>query len=145
MFSYLVAPLLAAILLVSMRSVMAEPLGRLFFTPGERAAMERQRQPASIHDVEVSGDAVISLDGVVVRSSGRRTTWVNGQARYDVVVPAGITLSDGDPGRAILSFGEETAAPIKVGESINRVTRKTTNGLREGQISIGGSRTGIGR
>lgn len=52
----------------------AEPLGRLFYTPAERATLERQKQAAS------GGEAVAAatLNGVVRRSTGRNTVWING-------------------------------------------------------------------
>lgn len=57
----------------------AEPLGRIFFTPERRAALDRQRQaalrPGMSRPTETSQGVI---DGVVLRSSGRHTTWVDG-------------------------------------------------------------------
>ncbi len=45
-------------------------LGRLFFTPEKRATLERQRQ-LNIQETQTLEGASMSLDGVIVRSSGR--------------------------------------------------------------------------
>lgn len=56
-----------------------ETLGRLFFTPQQRTALDRERllglnQRASTLD----GDASYTFDGEVRRSSGKITRWING-------------------------------------------------------------------
>lgn len=117
--------------------VGAEPLGRLFFTPERRAALERQRQ-LNIQEVQSLEGAALSLDGVVVRSSGKRTVWVNQrpQNEGDPGAPVAVAVSPGSPGQADLSAGEEDAARIKVGESIHRVTRQTEDGLGGGRVVV---------
>lgn len=112
-------------------------LGRLFFTPEKRAALERQRQ-LNIQETQTLEGASMSLDGVVVRSSGKRTVWINSRAQHDASAPAGVTAETGprQPGQAVLQAGEETPARLKVGESINRATRESSGGLAQGQISV---------
>ncbi|WIM06979.1 MAG: hypothetical protein OHM77_06850 [Candidatus Nitricoxidivorans perseverans] len=126
-------PILAAFA----ENAAAEPLGRLFFTPERRAALERQRQ-LNIQEAQTLEGATMTLDGVVVRSTGKRTVWINSRAQHDDDAPSGVTadLSAREPGGAILSVGEETPAQLKVGESINRATRETASGLADGQISV---------
>lgn len=53
-----------------------EPLGRLFMTPQQRAALDRQRHldRSSVID----NTAPITLNGRVSRSSGHNTAWING-------------------------------------------------------------------
>lgn len=136
-----VRSLLAAILLALalVESAGAEPLGRLFFTPERRAALERQRQ-FNIHEAQTLEGATLSLDGVVVRSSGKRTVWINSRAQHDTAAPTGVAvdLSRREPGRAILSAGEEAPAPLKVGESINRATREKADALGGGRVGTSG-------
>jgi hypothetical protein len=48
----------------------AQPLGRLFYTPAERAQMEKT-QPESTE--------ITRYQGMVESSAGRRTVWVEGQ------------------------------------------------------------------
>lgn len=47
-------------------------LGRLFLTPEERAALERRRW----HTRNPNDDGT-RLDGIVLRSSGKTTVWIN--------------------------------------------------------------------
>ena len=57
----------------------SDPLGRLFFTPQQRAALDRERllgfsqRPSSLE-----GDASYTFNGEVRRSSGKNTRWING-------------------------------------------------------------------
>lgn len=55
-----------------------EPLGRLFFTPEQRVMLDRQRQRNPSFAVTADESARITLNGRVVRSSGRNTEWING-------------------------------------------------------------------
>jgi hypothetical protein len=101
----------------------AETLGRLFFTPERRAALERQRQ-YSVQEAEALQGESVSLDGVVKRSSGRSTIWVNGRAQHDVGNGTGI------------ANGEQPALSLRVGESANRTTGEKKDGLGGGTIVI---------
>jgi hypothetical protein len=114
----------------------AEPLGRLFFTPERRAALERQRQ-YNIQETRTVQGATMRLDGIVRRSSGHTTVWVNGQAQHDRSRDAGVAvaLPPQSADAARLSAGDEAPAQLRVGESINRATRETQDGLNGGRIS----------
>lgn len=50
----------------------APELGRLFFTPEKRAALERQRE-FNIQEAQTLQGNTMSLDGVVYRSGGKST------------------------------------------------------------------------
>lgn len=142
----IVLPLFAVVLSMPAEIASAEPLGRLFFSPDRRAALERQRQ-LNIQEAQTLEGATMRLDGVVVRSSGKRTVWVNSQAQHDAAAPTGVTvdLSVREPGRATLSAGEEAPAQLKVGESVNRATGEKSGGLAGGRISVGKPRANPGR
>jgi hypothetical protein len=75
---------------------------------------------------------------VVVRSSGKRTVWINSRAQHDAAAPAGVTADVGarQPGQAVLQAGEETPTRLRVGETVNRATRESSGGLVQGQISV---------
>ncbi|TVT77727.1 MAG: hypothetical protein FHP92_03730 [Denitromonas halophila] len=72
-------PLLAlALALMAAGSAQADtPLGRLFFTPAERSAMDR-------HEIPAAQTPPPQVNGIVRRNDGRATVWVNGEARQDV-------------------------------------------------------------
>ncbi|MDD5249612.1 MAG: hypothetical protein PHY45_11535 [Rhodocyclaceae bacterium] len=94
----------------------AEPLGRLFFTPAQRALLDRQRQGGS---VEQAPEAVARLDGIVARADGKTTVWINGRPQRDA--------------------GLDAAATLRVGESINRVTHEKIDVVAPGAIRSGRS------
>ncbi len=61
----------------------AQELGRLFFTPEQRAALDARRKarvpdkPAATPQVE---SPVTRVNGIVQRAGGKSTVWVNGEA-----------------------------------------------------------------
>lgn len=135
------AAVVAAGLLVSSMPAAAEELGRLFLTPERRAALERQRQ-LNIREAEaqvVEVGATLSVSGVVRRSGGRTTTWVNNTPQ-DEKSDTGVRVEvdRANPGRTTVVSGEEEPAQLKVGEAINRSTRETTSGVGEGRITVKG-------
>jgi len=112
-------------------------MGRLFFTPERRAMFDRQRQ-LNIQETQALEGSSMSLDGVVRRSSGKQTIWINGRAQSDGAVPTGVevTARKESPGTATLRVGGETPAELKVGESINRATREKNRGLGDGTLVV---------
>lgn len=92
--------------------VMAEPqaLGRLFFTPAERAALDRARAgiPADSDQTStvIAPKRATRLNGFVERSDGKATVWVDGEPRYRREASTTISPS-----------AVETAAPIVVRRS----------------------------
>ena len=111
----------------------AESLDRLFFTPERRAALELQRQ-MNVQEAQTLEGATMSLDGMVVRSSGRNTVWVNRRPQSERSPSTGVTAMVQPGGKAVVTPGEETPAELKVGESINRATREKNDGLGGGRI-----------
>ncbi|MBS0307734.1 MAG: hypothetical protein JSS58_02070 [Proteobacteria bacterium] len=64
------------------QATAAEALGRLFHTPAERAALDQLRL-GSTPDQGTETAEQITLDGVVKRSNGTSTTWINGIPQQD--------------------------------------------------------------
>lgn len=96
----------------------AEPLGRLFFSPADRAALEKQRQ-MNLHQSRAIESGALTLNGIVQRSSGRRTVWINGVPRHDGELGTSIGLDPARPGQARLHDGSSGTASLKVGESFS--------------------------
>jgi hypothetical protein len=117
----------------------APPLGRLFMTPDARAALERQRQ-LNLREARSIEGGSIRLDGIVVRSSGKTTVWVNNQPQTENALDTGVavTTSPRRPDRATLATGAgaEPPAELRVGASIDRATRETSDGLADGVIHV---------
>lgn len=81
--------LLLALLFVSTATMAAEPFGRLFTTPGERATLDHLRQTRKIEPVNIDqphevievapvAPPQVSVQGYVKRSDGKKgTVWIN--------------------------------------------------------------------
>lgn len=67
---------LAATLAAPAGAAEPAPLGRLFNTPERRAELDRQRLNPNLPGSATSGPT--TLNGRVLRSSGRNTAWING-------------------------------------------------------------------
>lgn len=122
-----------------------ETLGRLFFTPERRMALERQRTH-NVQQAQALQGTTMSLDGVVYRSSGKSTVWINQHAQNENDARrTGVTaiLSPRDPGRALISPGEDLPAKLKVGEAVNRATGERDTRLGGGAIEAAGSGAGL--
>ena len=99
-------PILIGLTLLTSGTATAQPLGlgRLFFTPEQRIALEREngddasRQP-------------LRIDGIVTRSSGEQTRWVNGQ-----------------------SEAQPRPLPARVGDTLHQTDGQRTPLLGTGQI-----------
>jgi hypothetical protein len=111
-------------------------LGRLFFTPERRVTLERQRE-FNVQEAQTLQGSSMSLDGVVYRSSGKSTVWINQKAQTENEssrTGVNASVAPGAPGSAILSPGEEAPARLKVGESINRATGERNTRLGGGVV-----------
>ena len=117
-------------------------LGRLFFTPEKRLLLERQRV-SNIQAAQSLEGETMSLDGVVQRSSGKSTVWINGRAQEEneaARTGVSVHLTPKDPSRAQLAPGEESPTQLKVGEAINRATGERNDRLGGGVVKTPASR-----
>jgi len=105
-----------------------EPLGRLFYTDKERSALDANiarvtKKPAKAIPIPPS----VTLNGIVTRSDGERTVWIDGRAYYqgnpdNVRV---ITRSD-EPGVAELKLpGVSERRPVRVGQKLDPASGET--------------------
>lgn len=114
----------------------ADDLGRLFYTPERRVQLDRQRLLNIRQTQAIEGDT-LSLDGVVRRSSGKSTIWINQRAQHENEAErsgVAFSASSRNPGSARLAPGEEASVDLRVGEAINRGTGERTDRLRGGRI-----------
>ena len=56
-----------------------EPLGRLFTTPQQRSALDRERLLGQSQRSSLDSEASYTFNGEVRRSSGNNTRWINGE------------------------------------------------------------------
>jgi hypothetical protein len=128
--------LAALTMLVPAHAADAPELGRLFFTPERRTTLERQRT-LNVQEAQTLQGTTISLDGIVYRSSGKATVWVNRQAQTESEASrTGVSavISPKTPGSALLAPGEEAPAQLKVGEAMNRATGERNTRLGSGSV-----------
>ena len=113
----------------------AEELGRLFLSTEQRADLEALRRaeaaaaqrgaPALETDVEIvqapaveaPPPAPVRFDGIVTRSDGASTIWVNGESSYDGRLPElPLTLRSGTPARIVVQPDGAEAVVLKPGQ-----------------------------
>jgi len=132
-------------------SAQAQELGRLFFTPEQRAALDARRKarvPDKPAAVPVTESPVTRVNGAVQRGGGKSTVWVNGetipenaQADSARVLPQGP-----NPGRVSIPAGEGTRRyDLRVGESLDRGSGEVRDVVGEGEIKIGPRRAAPGK
>lgn len=116
----------------------AEELGRLFFTPERRQQLDHQRQFNLEAHREVPDDPTLTINGVVTRSSGKRTVWVNGTPRNENEETVGIRIIPArrNPGKVVVLSGESPDSGVGVGGTLNQETGVASDVLNGGAISV---------
>ena len=72
----------------------------------------------------------VTINGRVSRSSGKSTTWINGEPQED-------TYRGADASRVRIPKGEDAGdVSLRVGETLDRVKGETRSGLGEGSITV---------
>ena len=97
-------------------SAQAGSLGRLFFTPEQRAQLEynRARNAAAAATAE-EGDttSVLMVNGIVQKHGGGRTVWINGKAQN-----AGNSDERSPESLAVAVPGKAQPVKVKVGQKL---------------------------
>ena len=121
----------------------AQELGRLFFTPDQRAALDARRKarvPDKPAAAPVTESPVTRVDGAVRRSGGKSTVWVNGET-----IPEG-AQAGGEPAAPKVSSPGSVSVPagegaqrreLRVGESLDRGSGEVRDVIGEGELRIG--------
>lgn len=117
----------------------AEPLGRLFFTPAQRNALDAGKRVGAPppRAPEPRGPQEVRLNGIVTRSDGESTIWVNGRPSDLSPLPH-VSVSVGtDPTSAqVRAPGVPGGRKISVGQSLDTrsgvVREAYAQGLRTG-------------
>ncbi|MDA8107678.1 MAG: hypothetical protein M0015_03485 [Betaproteobacteria bacterium] len=122
------------------QAARAQELGRLFFTPEQRAALEARRK-ARLPDMPatpVIESPVTTIDGYVQRSGGRSTVWVNGEPVREGTQPEGMQVYPGaDPTQVGVSVGDsDRRFELRVGQSLERDTGTVKGVLGGGTIRV---------
>jgi hypothetical protein len=114
----------------------AQEMGRLFFTPDQRAQLDarrRARVPDKPAAVPMVASPTTRLDGFVRRSSGRSTVWVNGEPFTEStrIEPGGsdtrVSVPVGDGG---------ARAQLKPGQVLDRGTGEVRDVIGSGEVRV---------
>ncbi len=127
--------LLMVLALVVPGVAAAQELGRLFFTPEQRATLDARRK-ARVPDkpaAAVVASPTTRLDGYVKRSRGPSTVWVNGES-----------VTEGTP-EAPRIGSSEVSVPVgdggarvrlKPGEVLDRGTGEVRDVVGDGEVQV---------
>jgi len=130
----------AALLLLCAGQAAAQELGRLFFTPEQRAALDARRAsrlpdtPAPV----LAASPTTRIDGYVKRSAGKSTVWVDGQAVPEGTQPEGLRLRRGDdPSRVTVIVGEDgRRVDLRIGQTLDRTTGEVKDPIGNGEVRL---------
>jgi hypothetical protein len=110
-----------------------QPLGRLFFTPAERAQLDearthKQRSPQSTATEPVASPATqtITYSGIVRRSDGKSILWLNNRAAEEKEALARLAVDGrvGADGAVTLQGASGSTVRLKVGQRAELQTGK---------------------
>ncbi|MFN7087126.1 MAG: hypothetical protein ACK4N4_10950 [Burkholderiales bacterium] len=120
---------MAALSLCSNPSLAAEPLGRLFFTPAQRtqldaARSQKNRALAAGARLEEAAPLpeILTYGGVVRRSDGKSTVWLNSHAVHDHQTTADVARVRPDGALTLHVPQTGRRVELKVGQSMEIVS-----------------------
>lgn len=111
------------ILLLPLTAQAAEPLGRLFFTPEQRAQLDtlRTKKVVAAQVKDEPAPEFVTYSGIITRGDGKTTVWVNNKALSEVDMrdTASLVGRVERDGRILVQSGQAASAPalrLKVGQ-----------------------------
>jgi predicted small lipoprotein YifL len=133
---HVLSALIALLLAAASAAAAAQQLGRLFFTPEQRAALDARRKarvPDKPAAVLIESPST-TLDGYVKRSNGKSTVFLNGEpiptgsANAPRIKPGSVSVPASDAGGARIN--------LKPGEVLDRGTGEVTDVIGKGEIKV---------
>jgi len=116
--------LAALVLLMPLVASGADTMGRLFFTPDQRAQLDtmRTRKVVATQTKEEPAPEIVTYNGIVRRSDGKTTVWVNNQSLSeadlrDKPAIAGRVSRDGQIVLQAAQPGTTAKTQLKVGQT----------------------------
>ena len=118
-------------LLLTTPAAQAEGLGRLFFTPAQRAQLNSHHYlpTPAVTTPEVLADAPdaehsLTVNGIVQRSGGKRTAWINGAAKT-------VEQGDENPTSVMVNLPDQNKkVRLKVGQRVILTPPANTNATK---------------
>lgn len=131
--------LIGFFILLPFPGMAEQAMGRLFFTPEQRARMDvaRQQERSIKFEVEQEESAPppssLTLNGVITRSDGKTTLWINNRIQGDEETGRDVAV----PGRgksagqvSVTTPDAKRAVQLKVGQSIDMSSGQVEEGYR---------------
>jgi hypothetical protein len=106
-------------------------LGRLFYTPQQRAELDKRRVsnlPVQEEAKPAVREVLVTVNGYVGRSSGKTTTWINGVPQYD-------TIKSSDPTRLSVEAADGRKT-VKVGSTLDTNRGDVRDVIGDGTIRV---------
>jgi hypothetical protein len=115
----------------------AQELGRLFFTPEQRANLDLRRK-ARMPDRPAAPVAAPTtrVDGYVKRSGGPSTVWINGEALGESAAEAPRIDTSRERGAVSVNVEGGGRVRLKPGETLDRANGEVRDVLGNGEITI---------
>jgi hypothetical protein len=113
----------------------AQDVGRLFFTPEQRQALDARRR-ARLPDrpnAPATTSSTTRLNGYVSRENGKSTVWVNGEPLPETAAEA---PRINDSGRVSVNVESGSRATLRPGQTLDRGTGEVRDVLGNGEIRI---------
>jgi hypothetical protein len=121
-------------------AAQSEELGRLFFTPEQRAALDARRKarvPDKPAAAPVTESPLTRVQGAVRRADGRSTVWVNGEAIPEQPRGEGARVQSQAPAKVSVPLGENAQRyELRVGETLDRGSGEVRDVIGEGEIKV---------
>lgn len=126
---------MVGMLLAAAVASAAEPLGRLFYTPAQRAQLDTLRSqkhvasPVQEAKQPPATPEVLTYGGIVRRSDGRSTVWINNRMVNDGKAPDDLSISSRSRSDDRVSVGlPQVPGPVelRVGQSFDLQTGTVT-------------------
>ena len=114
----------------------AAALGKLFLSPEKRQALDRQRA-SNLREAESVESDTLQLDGVVQRSSGRHSVWINQRMQSENDKGLSVEVQRRNPAAADIASPKEASTRLRVGESLDRGSGERRDVVAPGGVSIG--------
>jgi hypothetical protein len=106
-------------------------IGRLFFSPDERAILDRMRQKSG--GSTVSATDRITLNGIVRRSSGKTTAWINRLPQHENETSQGVVIQQEQTSKpsAVLLLPSGKKVNLKAGQTFDTGKGKIREGYED--------------
>lgn len=113
----------------------AEPIGRLFHTPAQRAALDQARKAG----IPVVGGETVTVHGSVARRVTYGTVWINGASRDETAPGDGHRIAIDRRDATLVNIADAGDEPLqlRVGDTFDRRSGSRHDLLPAGSIVVG--------